>query len=271
MPELPEVETVRRDLAPKLTGQVVGAVTIRFPRLRAIIDPALPKILPGQRVVGVSRRSKYLLLAMSGGGTLIFHLGMSGWLTVVDFDHPVRPNDHFDLALLNGSVLRLNDPRRFGAIIWTTGSPYAHPYLADLGPEPFDPWWTARRFQRVFGMRGPIKPNLMVGQNIVGVGNIYANESLHRSGIDPNRAGNSLTIEECQLLLRNIQLILRRAIGLGGTTLQDFYDPNGNPGGFTRELQVYDRAGLPCFRCQTLVVRSELGKRATFWCPSCQR
>ncbi|HEY5789073.1 MAG TPA: bifunctional DNA-formamidopyrimidine glycosylase/DNA-(apurinic or apyrimidinic site) lyase [Gammaproteobacteria bacterium] len=271
MPELPEVETTRRGILPLVGGRRVLRVVVRQPRLRWPVPAELTRELPGRTLEAVERRAKYLLLR-TGGGTLLLHLGMSGSLRVLDAGVPPGPHDHVDLVLDDGSCLRLRDPRRFGALLWTRADPLHHPLLRDLGPEPFDAAFDGAYLHRLArGRRAAVKPFLMDGRVVVGVGNIYASESLHRAGIDPRRAAGRVGLARYRRLADAVRAVLDAAIAAGGTTLRDFSDGHGQPGYFRIRLAVYDRAGQPCGNCGGTVASVVLGQRASYFCPRCQR
>lgn len=270
MPELPEVEVSRQGISPWLTGVTVTRVRVRNPRLRWPV-PAEIRELEGWPIRAVRRRAKYLLLE-SELGTAILHLGMSGRLRILPIGTPPDKHDHVDIELANGKLLRLNDARRFGALLWTRDDPDTHPLLARLGPEPlsdaFDADYLHARCQR---RKSAIKPWLMDNHLVVGVGNIYANEALFGAGIDPRRPGDSLSLAECQRLVAEVKGVLERAIAQGGTTLRDFTRADGRPGYFVQELQAYGRAGRPCPRCGHPLEALRLGQRSTVFCPRCQQ
>ena len=271
MPELPEVETTRRGIAPRLTGQRITTVRVREPRLRWPVSPDLAAALPLAPVDAVERRAKYLLIR-TAAGTAMLHLGMSGSLRFVDPDQPLRPHDHVELLLADGGALRFNDPRRFGSLLWIAGDPLVHPLLVGLGPEPLGPAFTAAWLrERTRSRRAAIKTVIMDGHVVVGVGNIYASESLFRAGIRPGRAAGRVTLPQLNRLVDAIRAVLDAAIQAGGTTLRDFYNGEGKPGYFGREIQVYGRADQPCLACGTRVRQRRIGQRSTFWCPQCQR
>jgi formamidopyrimidine-DNA glycosylase len=271
MPELPEVETVRRGIAPHLTGQTVSAVVVRQPRLRWPVPDDLAAQLPGQTLRRVERRAKYLLLH-ADTGTVILHLGMTGRLRVLPADAPLRKHDHVDLVLASGRCLRLNDSRRFGALLWTLEPPDRHPLLEPLGPEPLgDAFTGAYLHQRAQGRVPAIKTFIMNSHVVVGVGNIYANEALFAAGIGPLRPAGQMTPAECDRLAEAIRGILDEAIRQGGTTLRDFVGGEGEPGYFQQCLRVYDRYALPCPACGEPIQRCRIGQRATYYCPRCQR
>ena len=270
MPELPEVETVRRGLAPHLTGQVVTEVVVRQPRLRWPVPEALALQLPGQTIRRVERRAKYLLLG-TDAGTVIFHLGMTGRLRLLSTHTPLQKHDHADLILASGQCLRFNDSRRFGALLWTTEPPERHPLLQALGPEPFDAAFSGVYLRQRAQDRTPaIKTFIMDNHIVVGVGNIYGNEALFAAGINPLRPAGQVTEAECERLAVAIREILAEAIQQGGTTLRDFIGGDGERGYFQQSLRVYNRYGLPCAACGQPIQRCRIGQRATYYCPRCQ-
>jgi formamidopyrimidine-DNA glycosylase len=270
MPELPEVETTRRGIAPHISGQRIRRVTIRQPRLRWPIPADLPSILEGRKVISVKRRGKYLLLAFHHG-TLIIHLGMSGSLRILQADTAAQKHDHFDLQLSNDLQLRLRDPRRFGAVLWTDQPVMDHPLLTNLGPEPlgdrFDGDYLHAQGKT---RRTAIKQLIMDSKTVVGVGNIYASESLFRAAIHPIRPSNRISLQRYQILAEEIRNVLKEAIAQGGTTLRDFLKEDGNPGYFAQSLQVYGKSGEPCPRCGQAIRSKTIGQRSTFFCPGCQ-
>jgi formamidopyrimidine-DNA glycosylase len=269
MPELPEVETTRRGLAPHLIGRTVTGLDIRQPRLRWPIPRALRTQLPGQRIEGIERRAKYLLVHTEPGSALL-HLGMSGSLRVLPAHTPVGAHDHVDWRLDSGRVLRYTDPRRFGCQLWQARGE-VHELLAGLGPEPLsdafdgDLLWTRSR-----GRKAALKLFLMDQSVVVGVGNIYASEALFAAGIHPKRAAGDVSRARYARLADEVKRILARAIARGGTTLRDFISPDGAPGYFEQELFVYGRTGKPCKACGAPIKASVLGQRSTFHCPHCQ-
>jgi len=271
MPELPEVEPTRRGLVPNVVGRRIAAAIIYDPRLRWPVPPGLAKQLAGRRIDALDRRSKYLLFRL-GGATLLVHLGMTGSLRAYTKAPPRRVHDHADFVLDNGVTLRYHDPRRFGAILWLPDSAAGHPLLAKLGPEPFDAafdadyLWTATRRRGV-----AIKLALMDNHLVVGVGNIYANESLFRAGIRPTTPANRLSRPRLARLVAEIRATLADAIAKGGTTLRDYVDSAGAPGYFQLDHFVYGREGKPCRVCGSAIRMRRMGGRATSWCPQCQR
>lgn len=271
MPELPEVETAARGIAPHVTGQHILRAVVRDPRLRRPIPRRFAAEVAGRIVAVVRRRGKYLLL-ITDAGTLILHLGMSGSLRLVPRGTPPHKHDHVDLELGNGLALRLRDPRRFGLMIWTREDPMRHPLLRALGPEPLEKDFTGDvLFERARGRRVPVKQFIMDAKVVAGVGNIYANEALFAAGIHPSRAAGQVSREEYRALAQAIKRVLRLAIGRGGTTLRDFVAEDGRPGYFQQRLKVYGREGEGCRRCGGPVEVVRLGQRATYFCGRCQR
>jgi formamidopyrimidine-DNA glycosylase len=273
LPELPEVEVTRQGIAPFLVGQVITGVAVRHPRLRWPIPRTLARVLPGQTIMAVRRRAKYLLIDMPAG-TLVLHLGMSGSLRILTQPTPPGAHDHFDLYC-TGGMLRLNDPRRFGAVLWQPagGQLSSQPGLLErLGLEPFDPAFTATvLWQRTRGRAMAIKQVLLAGEIVVGVGNIYASESLFRAGIHPQRPAGRISAARYERLAKTIREVLQEAIAQGGSTLRDFVDSRGAPGYFQQAHQVYGRTGAPCVRCGAAIRQITQGQRSTWFCPRCQR
>jgi formamidopyrimidine-DNA glycosylase len=269
MPELPEVEVTRRGIEPHVLGRTITAVAVREPRLRWPV-PKEVQMLAGRRIRSVRRRGKYLLLDC-GDGHLILHLGMSGSLRLVGPDAVPGKHDHVDVSF-GKRILRLRDPRRFGAVLWTASPPELHPLIRHLGVEPLTPALDGKRLHVLTrGHRTSIKQFLMDGRRVVGVGNIYASESLHLARIDPRMRANRLSLPASRLLSAAIKKILLAAIRAGGSTLRDFVATDGKHGYFQRRALVYDRAGQKCRRCGTAIRRIVQGQRATYFCPSCQR
>jgi formamidopyrimidine-DNA glycosylase len=270
MPELPEVETTRRGIAPLIAGRRVVRVTVREPRLRWRIPARLPRLLPGQTIRTVGRRGKYLLLGTERG-TLIAHLGMSGSLRVADCSTPPGQYDHVEIAFDDGHCLRLRDPRRFGALLWTGRDPATHPLLRHLGPEPLGEAFTPEYlYQITRGRRVAVRDLLLNGRVVAGLGNIYANEALFAAGIRPARPAGRLRRADCVRLVEAIRVTLGRALAAGGTTLRDFRNGWDEPGYFQLELKVYGRAGEPCPRCRHPIRARRIGQRRAFYCPRCQ-
>lgn len=271
MPELPEVETTRRGIEPHIVGRQVHKLVVRQRRLRWPVPLGLAAQLENHRIQSVNRRAKYLLLN-NVRGTLIIHLGMSGNLRLVDDTIPPRLHDHIDLVLAGGKCLRFNDPRRFGAWLWTSQPADRHELLRNLGPEPLESDFTGDwLFERTRGRRVAIKSLLMNSHIVAGVGNIYANEALFRAGIHPARAAGRIGRTRLDTLVTAVRDVLRQAIVQGGTTLRDFANGEGKPGYFQQSLQVYGRTGRPCPKCESPVRDSRIGQRSTFYCPRCQR
>jgi len=268
VPELPEVETTRRGIAPHLLGRRLVGWHIREPRLRWPV--VLPASLRGQRIEEVARRAKYLGIR-TRAGTLIIHLGMSGSLRVVPADAPAGAHAHVDLLLDSGFCLRFTDPRRFGSIHYEARDWLQHWLLRDLGPEPAAAEFCGDYLFRLSrGRRAPVKTFIMDGRVVVGVGNIYANEALHTAGIRPGRASGRVTLARYERLAVAIRETLRRAIEEGGTTLRDFVGGDGSPGYFGQRLRVYGREGEPCRTCRSRLRGKRIGQRATVYCPRCQ-
>jgi len=271
MPELPEVETTRRGLSPHVVGRSFAAVNVYDPRLRWPVPHDLGKRLTGRAVDVLDRRSKYLLFRL-GKDTLLVHLGMTGSLRAFSRPPPRRPHDHVDLVLDSGVTLRYHDPRRFGAILWIPGPADRHPLLARLGPEPFDVAFDAGYLWQATRRRSAaIKLALMDNHLVVGVGNIYANESLFRAGIRPTTPANRVSRARCARLVDEVRATLADAIAKGGSTLRDYVDSDGEPGYFQLEHFVYGRTGEPCRICGTPIRTRRQGGRATMYCPFCQR
>lgn len=268
MPELPEVETSRRGIEPHLVGETILHAVVRNGRLRWPVSQEI-LALSDQPVLSVQRRAKYLLIELPHGW-IIVHLGMSGSLRVLPEELPAAKHDHVDLVMSNGKVLRYTDPRRFGAWLWSSDLAGSS-VLAHLGPEPLsDAFNGDYLFEKSRAKRTAVKPWLMDNKLVVGVGNIYASESLFAAGILPDRAAMALTREEAEILVRTIKAVLLRSIEQGGTTLRDFLQTDGKPGYFAQELQVYGRAGEPCRACGTPLLSGKHGQRSTYWCPVCQ-
>jgi len=274
MPELPEVEITRRGIEPYLAGKIITGVRVRERRLRWPIPPNLSARVTGRRILGVTRRGKYILIDCSSSdraGWLILHLGMSGSLRIMAAGTAAQPHEHFDL-LLGNRLLRLRDPRRFGAVLWHTGDIARHPLLAGLGAEPLEDGFSGGLLHRALRARtAPVKLVLMNASIVVGVGNIYANESLFRAGIDPRAPAGRLSRTRCNRLVAAIKSTLKQALAAGGSSLRDFVHSDGSSGYFQQQYYVYGRAGLPCRVCATPIRQLRQGQRSTFYCPSCQK
>lgn len=270
MPELPEVETTRLGLLP-LTGQTVSKVILRNPSLRWPIPQHLVETLPGQQLHGLKRRAKYILAAFDSG-TLILHLGMSGRICLLQQDEAAQKHDHFEIHFRGGRILRLRDPRRFGAVLWTEGDTSQHVLLRALGPEPLEAEFTgAWLYKQIRSRSAPIKNVIMDSTVVVGVGNIYASEALFRSGIGPGTPAQKLSKLRCQRLAEEIKLTLQEALKAGGSSLRDFFGTDGNPGYFQQQYFVYGRTGQPCRKCGAPIQSIRLGQRSTFYCVCCQK
>jgi len=270
MPELPEVETTMCGLKPHLEAAIILDVIVRQKQLRWPIPTTLQSNLNQQTIRHLSRRGKYLLIAVDSG-TLIIHLGMSGSLRIVTNDEPIRPHDHVDIVLSDKKILRYHDPRRFGAILWTSHDPSEHPLLISLGVEPLSDDFTPAFLKQKGGRRRlAIKSLIMDSHVVVGIGNIYAAEALFMAKIHPATPAGLLTLQQCERLVVAIKQILHAAIVQGGTTLRDFVNSEGKPGYFAQKLTVYGRAGLPCIHCQTTLSSFKLGQRNTVYCDYCQ-
>lgn len=272
MPELPEVETTRRGIAPHAVGHRITGVVVRESRLRWPVTPGLPERLSGQVIEAVDRRAKYLLLRAAAGDLLV-HLGMSGSLRVVPADQPAGRHDHIDLVLDNGRALRFNDPRRFGCwLLLAPGEAVGHPLLARLGPEPLGEAFDGALLYRLSRRRRvPVKQFIMDGSVVVGVGNIYANEALFLTGIRPTRAAGRISLARYEQLAETIKQVLTSAITQGGTTLRDFVGGDGKPGYFAQQLRVYGRGGEPCRQCGAPLKELRISQRSTVYCVACQR
>ncbi|MBK1720064.1 bifunctional DNA-formamidopyrimidine glycosylase/DNA-(apurinic or apyrimidinic site) lyase [Thiocystis violacea] len=274
MPELPEVETSLRGIRPHLEGQSIDRLLVREARLRWPVPADMAERVDGQAIRSLSRRSKYLLIELERG-TLLIHLGMSGSLRVVPVDSPLKRHDHLDLILSDRRCLRFHDPRRFGLFLWIPQSPLVaiaeHPLLRDLGPEPLGADFDGERLHDLSRSRRiAVKPFIMDAAVVVGVGNIYANESLFLAGIHPERACGRIGLDRYRRLAEVIRSVLNAAIEQGGTTLRDFVREDGQPGYFAQSLRVYGREGEPCQVCGTPIRQRRIGQRSSFYCPRCQ-
>lgn len=270
MPELPEVETTRRGVAPHIEGLCLEHIAIRQPQLRWPVPVEQLQSAVGLPVLAVRRRGKYLLLEFSSG-CILLHLGMSGSLRVLNPAPMPAKHDHLDFVFKNSVTLRLTDPRRFGAVLWSEGQ-QTHERLMKLGPEPLESVFNVQiLISACRGRRAAIKQVIMDSQVVVGVGNIYANEALFHAGIDPRREAGKISAARLQHLVERIKQVLSEAIEQGGTTLKDFVNTEGKPGYFKQSLYVYGRAGLPCLVCQAPLAEVRLGQRSTVFCRQCQR
>lgn len=270
MPELPEVETIKRGLAPHVEGKTIENAVVRCSKLRWPVPADLNERIRHQTILSIQRRSKYLVFQLSRGNLLI-HLGMSGNLRLLSNDKPLRPHDHVDILLSSGQLLRYNDPRRFGAILWSEDA-IQHPLIQSIGIEPLDNAFTGTFLkQQAIKHRTPIKSFLMNSKLIAGIGNIYAAEALFLASIHPQTPAHQLSDQQCNQLVDGIKTVLEQAIKAGGTTLKDFVNSEGKPGYFSQQLLVYGRGGLPCVRCKESLVSIQLGQRSTVFCPQCQK
>ena len=271
MPELPEVETTVRGIAPHVEGQVIKRAIVRQPQLRWPVPETLDETLVNLNIRSVTRRAKYLLFA-TDAGTLILHLGMSGSLRIMPEDKVADKHDHIDFIFNNGTLLRFNDPRRFGAVLWTTSPTAEHSLLKELGPEPllsdFDGAYLYRQSR---SRKTPVKSFIMDSHVVVGVGNIYANEALFMAGVQPSRHAGKISLARYQQLANCIKQVLQDAIQEGGTTLRNFVNEGGNPGYFKQQLRVYGRAGLPCKQCLRPLKEIRITNRSTVFCSHCQK
>lgn len=269
MPELPEVETSRRGILPYLKGQKINKISVRQPHLRWIVDQGIVQC-EQKMIIDIQRRAKYLMIQLPANW-IVIHLGMSGSLRILPMDHPPAKHDHIDLIMGNGLMLRYTDPRRFGAWLWCQSLSELK-QLQHLGPEPLsDAFNDEFVYQRCRNRKIVIKRWIMNNQFVVGVGNIYACESLFRAKIDPRRQTASLSKKECGALVTAIKGILEQAIAKGGTTLKDFTQSDGKPGYFVQQLQVYGRLNERCFLCENVIQAEKIAQRNTFYCSHCQR
>ena len=268
MPELPEVETVKNGLQ-ELTGSTIKSVIIRFPRLRYPLNQAELDQALNQKIVSITRRAKYLIFHLEHG-YIIYHLGMSGRVTLYKDTPPdVLKHDHVDI-ICNNYTIRYNDPRRFGCIIYTTDLSQTS-MLINLGPEPLEGKFTSDYLHsKICSRNTPIKQLIMDNNVVVGVGNIYACESLFLSNISPLRKGKDLSLSESELLVKNIQKVLKEAIAAGGSSLRDYKNAQGELGYFQQSHNVYGKAKKPCRICNSIIREIRLGQRNSFYCPQCQ-
>ncbi len=271
MPELPEVETTRRGIAPHVLNKTISEVVIRQHQLRWPVLKSLNNKLSGQRILQLDRRAKYLIFHFQQGGMLL-HLGMSGSLRVLNRSVPADKHDHVDIILCDNRCLRFRDPRRFGSIHWTAQAPLQHRLLRRLGPEPLSELFTAEHlYGRSRKRSRSVKTFIMDSHIVVGIGNIYASEALFASGIHPKRKAGNVSLSRYRSLTHAIKCVLHEAVEKGGTNLRDFVNSDGAPGYFSHELNVYGRGGEPCKQCLTTIKQVRLGQRSTYYCPKCQR
>jgi formamidopyrimidine-DNA glycosylase len=270
MPELPEVETICNGIRPHIQHKTIHNVVVRESQLRWKIPNDYPSLVIGLRINNVTRRGKYCLLNTTSG-SIILHLGMSGSLRIVNKQMPITRHDHVDFIFDDETILRFNDPRKFGAILWGEGDVYQHKLLKTLGPEPLTVNFNGEYlYQQAIKRRKAIKSFIMDGHIVVGVGNIYASESLFAAKLHPLQAAGKISLVEYQTLVIKIKNVLQHAIQQGGTTLKDFVNEQGKPGYFSQSLQVYGRAGKPCYQCHTPIEQLTLAQRASYFCPTCQ-
>ena len=270
MPELPEVEVSRLGITPHLKGQKIKKIVVRQKQLRWPVPDDVHQA-QGCEIVDIRRRAKYLLVDTEKG-SIILHLGMSGKLRVVNSTIEVQKHDHLDIQLTNGKCLRFNDARRFGACLWLAAGTDDTEVLGVMGPEPLTEGFTGELlFERSRGKTQAVKNFIMDNKVVVGVGNIYANESLFLAGIDPRRSASKISKKRYLLLAEKIKTVLSKAIEQGGTTLKDFTQADGSPGYFAQQLLVYGRAGEACLTCNESIRSITLGQRNSFYCPVCQR
>ena len=270
MPELPEVETTRRGIEPHIVGKAIKAVIVRQSRLRWPVSPELSQVMTGNRVHGISRRAKYLLFGTNTGRMMV-HLGMSGSLRITNGSTVLKKHDHIDIIFDDGTVLRYHDPRRFGSVFWIPEGD-SHDLINSLGPEPLSDEFDGRYLYELSrGRKVAIKLFIMNSKVVVGVGNIYANESLHRAGIRPDRFAGRVSRDSYARLSQEIKEVLVSAISSGGTTLQDFVREDGSPGYFKQSLLVYGRGNEPCLNCRSGLKEVRIGNRTTVFCAKCQR
>ncbi len=269
MPELPEVETTRRGIEPFIRNRKITSVSVHNARLRWPVPDSIQQLC-GTPIQTVTRRGKYILLN-SKKGTALIHLGMSGSLRICNSGSSRKKHDHVEFHLPNDRILRFHDPRRFGCILWEADDIEKHPLLIKLGPEPLSGGFNGTYLaQHAKKRKVAIKNLIMDSQCVVGVGNIYASESLFLAGIRPGRAAAGLSKSECSRLTETIKQVLTEAIAAGGTTLKDFVNSDGKPGYFAQSLRVYGRHTEPCRICGTAVKKKIIGQRASFYCPRCQ-
>lgn len=274
MPELPEVETTLQGIKPYVDGEIIDAITVRQPQLRWPVPIEQLKKLEGQKIEQCFRRAKYLVLQTKQGQILV-HLGMSGSLRVIkpnSAEHAeIGKHDHVDIKLKSGYAIRLNDPRKFGSVLYTDQPLSQHKLIRALGPEPLSAGFDSDYlFSHSRKRNVAVKNFIMNGQIVVGVGNIYASESLFLAGIRPSKKAGKLSKKNCDDLVSAIKRVLQNAIDAGGTTLNDFLQADGKPGYFSQELNVYGRADKACLSCDTAIRSAVIGQRNTFFCPSCQ-
>lgn len=271
MPELPEVETTKQGITPHLQGHIINEIVVRNYSFRIPVPTNINELCTGKKIVSLTRRAKYILIELSEGYLLI-HLGMSGHLRIVPDNSPPQKHDHISLILANGKALRFSDPRRFGLFLYVDGNPLQHSLLVHLGPEPFSAQFNGDYlFQCSRNKNKPIKSLIMDNKIVVGIGNIYATESLFLTQCHPNKPARNTSEELCHTLATHIKEVLRQAIKMGGTTLRDFYAIDGKPGYFTNSLKVYGRKNQSCWHCNRTIATLIIGGRSSAFCPGCQK
>ncbi|EHL29843.1 bifunctional DNA-formamidopyrimidine glycosylase/DNA-(apurinic or apyrimidinic site) lyase [Legionella drancourtii] len=270
MPELPEVETTKQGIKSHLEGQTIHEINVRNFNLRIPVPNNIDELCAGKKIIAVTRRAKYILIQLSRG-YLIIHLGMSGHLRIISGATIPEKHDHITLNLTNKQALHFSDPRRFGLFTYVDENPHQHQLLSHLGPEPLsEDFDGSYLYQRAKNKNKPIKSFIMDNEIVVGVGNIYATESLFLAQLHPNKPTKNVSEEQCHLLVKHIKAVLQQAIESGGTTLRDFYAFDGKPGYFSILLQVYGRKNQPCLHCQRLIETLVIGGRSSAFCPNCQ-
>ena len=269
MPELPEVETVRRGIARHVCKKRIDAVVVRRRMLRLPVDKNLPEILTGKTIATLRRRGKYLIFNTDGGGSVIAHLGMSGVFYFSD-SPPHKKHEHIGL-LIGGRFLIYHDPRRFGCFVWHAGAPESHALLCNLGAEPLSEKFNGAALRACMrGKKTPVKTALLDGRTVAGIGNIYANESLHAAKIRPQTPAGSLSAARAELLAAALKTVLRKALRAGGSSMRDFVNPESAPGYFQTQWKVYGREGELC-GCGGRIKKTTQSARSTYYCPRCQR
>ncbi len=272
MPELPEVEITCRGISPHIKGKIITSFLVRQKQLRWTIPDNFKEKLVGAEITDISRRAKYILLDTNQSETIIIHLGMSGSLRILKAKEQAGKHDHVDFIFNDNTLLRYNDPRRFGAILYTSEPVFQHKLINHLGPEPFSNQFTGEYlYQLSKNKNTPIKTFIMDGHNVVGVGNIYASESLFMAGIRPTRQAGRISLKRYQKLAECIKKVLQQAINQGGTTLRDFVNEQGKPGYFQQSLSVYGKSGECCIHCSMPIKQIKIAQRASYFCPVCQK
>ena len=271
MPELPEVETTVNGIKPWLEEKQIQRINIYNPSLRWTIPADLAEKYPSQMITSITRRAKYILIHLDSQSTIIIHLGMSGSLVILNQDTPLKKHDHFEIIMQDGTILRFNDPRRFGCVLDTQDF-FQHKLIKNLGPEPLDTDFNGKLLKaRANNRKLAVKNFIMDGKVVVGVGNIYASEALFMAKIHPAKSAGKISLAKYQILAEKIKQVLSKAITAGGTTLNDFINADGKPGYFAQQLQVYGRKDQACFICSSPIEQMTIGQRSSFYCASCQK